>query len=77
MLILKCFIILIKCHNESSLHSILPIYAVFTHHYNTLLLNMPVRHMISRLQLGDRAQLAAQLRRIVSLEVRNFFVLAE
>ena len=53
------------------------IYAVFTHHYNTLLLNMPVRHMINRLQLGDRAQLAAQLRRIVSLEVRNFFVLAE
>ena len=50
---------------------------MFTHHYNTLLLNMPVRHMISRLQLGDRAQLAAQLRRIVSLEVRNFFVLAE
>ena len=55
----------------------LTIYAVFTHHYNTLLLNMPVRHMINRLQLGDRAQLAAQLRRIVSLEVRNFFVLAE
>ena len=55
----------------------LAIYAVFTHHYNTLLLNMPVRHMINRLQLGDRAQLAAQLRRIVSLEVRNFFVLAE
>ena len=51
--------------------------AGFTHHYNTLLLNMPVRHMINRLQLGDRAQLAAQLRRIVSLEVRNFFVLAE
>ena len=70
-----------------SLHSIIAndniytiqhsISAVFTHHYNTLLLNMPVRHMISRLQLGDRAQLAAQLRRIVSLEVRNFFVLAE
>ena len=50
---------------------------MFTHHYNTLLLNMPVRHMINRLQLGDRDQLAAQLRRIVSLEVRNFFVLAE
>ena len=50
---------------------------MFTHHYNTLLLNMPVRHMISPLQLGDRAMLAAQLRRIVSLEVRNFFVLAE
>ena len=49
--------------------------AVLDHHYKNLLLNLPVRHLISRLSLDSDQQLAAQLTRLNKMDLNNFFIL--
>ena len=49
--------------------------AVFNHHYKNLLLNMPVRHIINKMET-DMDKLKMQIARIEKLEINNFFILA-
>jgi len=45
------------------------------HHYKNLLLNMPVRHIINRLETMNKEALKEQIKRLHMLEIRNFFIL--
>ena len=49
--------------------------SVFNHHYKNLLLNMPVRHIINKMET-DMDKLKMQIARIEKLEINNFFILA-
>ena len=46
-----------------------------SHHYNNLLINMPVRHTVSMMETSS-AKLRRQLQRFVSMDILNFFILA-
>ena len=46
-----------------------------SHHYENLLINMPVRHMMTMMETNS-AKLSQQLQRFVSMEILNFFILA-
>ena len=48
---------------------------MFNHHYKNLLLNMPVRHIINKMET-DMDKLKMQIARIEKLEINNFFILA-
>ena len=45
------------------------------HHYKNLLLNMPVRHIVNRLETSSMENLKEQIQRLHMLEIRNFFLL--
>ena len=45
------------------------------HHYKNLLLNLPVRHIINKIETINREALKEQLRRMYLQEIRNFFFL--
>ena len=45
------------------------------HHYKNLLLNMPVRHIVNRLETSSKENLKEQIQRLHMLEIRNFFLL--
>ena len=45
------------------------------HHYKNLLLNMPVRHIINRMETMNREALKEQFKRMHMQEIRNFFIL--
>ena len=46
-----------------------------SHHYENLLINMPVRHMMTMMETNS-AKLSQQLQRFVSMNILNFFILA-
>ena len=46
-----------------------------SHHYENLLINMPVRHMMTMMETNS-AKLSQQLQRFVSMDILNFFILA-
>ena len=48
---------------------------VMNHHFKNLLLNMPVRHIFNKL-MPDNGSLAEQIKRMTSMEIKNFFILA-
>ena len=45
-----------------------------THHYKNLLMNLPVRHIISILETEDM-KLEEQINRYVSMDIMNFVLL--
>ena len=47
---------------------------VMTHHYKNLLMNLPVRHIISILETEDM-KLEEQINRYVSMDIMNFVLL--
>ena len=48
---------------------------MMNHHFKNLLLNMPVRHIFNKL-MPDNGSLAEQIKRMTSMEIKNFFILA-
>jgi len=48
---------------------------VMNHHYSNLFINMPVRHLINKLETSDKGSLTAQIKRMGDLEISNFFIL--
>ena len=48
---------------------------MMNHHFKNLLLNMPVRHMFNKL-MPSNGSLAEQIKRMTSMEIKNFFILA-
>ena len=49
---------------------------VMDHHYKSLLLNMPVRHIINKVK-SSSDEIKAHLRRLEEMDIKNFFVLGE
>ena len=45
------------------------------HHYSNLFINMPVRHLINKLETSNKGSLTAQIKRMGDLEISNFFIL--
>ena len=50
------------------------LYLVMDHHYKSLLLNMPVRHIINKLKTSS-SELKQQLIRLDTMKIKNFFIL--
>ena len=47
---------------------------VMTHHYKNLLMNMPVRHVIDKMET-EREKLEEQITKYVKMDILNFFLL--
>ena len=46
-----------------------------THHYKNLLVNLPVRHILTKIEPDDN-MLKMQIERMLSMDISNFFILA-
>ena len=49
-------------------------HAVMDHQYKSLLLNMPVRHIINKVKTTE-SELKAQLKRLDEMDINNYFIL--
>ena len=46
-----------------------------SHHYKNLLINMPVRHTLTMMDMNSE-KLSQQFQRYVTMDIMNFFILA-
>ena len=46
-----------------------------THHYKNLLMNMPVRHILDKMETEDE-KLEEQITKFVKMDIMNFFILS-